>query len=232
MHQQNSGSGRIMTAMETIGEVTSNVRRNSQEMLSNSNLVSEEMERLRKMSNDIADNVSEMAAGALQINNAVDEVTEIAQKNKASIENLSVEVSKFKVNTGRHRDIKTDRTFAKQTIDFTLTIKTHKDWKRKLHAAIIDRAQVNADEIGCDNCCAFGKWLYGEAKEQYAALSSYKNCVEQHKKFHQEAGKVAVLINAGKFNEAEALLRPGALYNVASSAVEVAATALKNEVGL
>lgn len=232
MQQQNAGSGRIMEAMETIGEMTLNVRRNSQEMLNSSNLVSEEMKRLGKMSDDIADNVSEMAAGAMQINNAVEEVTEIAQKNKASIENLSTEVGKFKVSAGGYCDIKTERALAKNTIDFANTIKTHKDWKGKLRAAIANQSRLNAEEIGRDDCCEFGKWLYGAAKDQYAGLSSYKNCVGQHKKFHQEAGKVAALVNARKFEDAEALLRPGTPYNVASSAVEVAATALQNETGL
>ena len=42
--------------------------------------------------------MNEMATGAVQINNAVQEVSEITQKNKRSIENLVAEVSKFKTN--------------------------------------------------------------------------------------------------------------------------------------
>ena len=75
-----------------------NVQTNSHDMLTGSNLVAGEMDRLGEMSDSIADSVTEMAAGAMQINTAVDEVTEIAQKNKESIENLSQEVAKFKVN--------------------------------------------------------------------------------------------------------------------------------------
>ena len=41
--------------------------------------------------------MNEMASGALQINNAVQEVNEITQRNKQSIENLANEVAKFKV---------------------------------------------------------------------------------------------------------------------------------------
>ena len=41
--------------------------------------------------------MNEMASGAVQINNAVQEVSEITQKNKRSIEALSAEVGKFKV---------------------------------------------------------------------------------------------------------------------------------------
>ena len=39
----------------------------------------------------------EMSAGVQQINNAVQEVNELAQKNKDSIEGLAEEVGKFKV---------------------------------------------------------------------------------------------------------------------------------------
>lgn len=41
--------------------------------------------------------MNEMASSTLQINNAVQEVNEITQKNKRSIENLAGEVAKFKV---------------------------------------------------------------------------------------------------------------------------------------
>ena len=40
--------------------------------------------------------MNEMASGAVQINNAVQEVNEITQKNKQSIQNLAEEVNKFK----------------------------------------------------------------------------------------------------------------------------------------
>ena len=41
--------------------------------------------------------MNEMAAGASRINNAVQGVNEITQKNKRSIENLTEEVGKFKI---------------------------------------------------------------------------------------------------------------------------------------
>ena len=41
--------------------------------------------------------MNEMSAGVQQINNAVQEVNELARKNKDSIEGLAEEVGKFKV---------------------------------------------------------------------------------------------------------------------------------------
>ena len=41
--------------------------------------------------------MNEMASGVIQINNAVQEVNEITQKNKHNIESLVSEVNKFRV---------------------------------------------------------------------------------------------------------------------------------------
>ena len=56
-----------------------------------------EMQKLDGLTRVITESMNEMASGAVQINNAVQEVNEITQKNKRSIENLAQEVSKFKV---------------------------------------------------------------------------------------------------------------------------------------
>lgn len=98
MRQQSSGSEQIVHAMHDIENMTQEVKRSSQEMLANSDLVSSEMKRLGEMSDAIADSMNEMASGTVQISNAVQEVSGISQTNKESIENLVSEVSKFKVN--------------------------------------------------------------------------------------------------------------------------------------
>ena len=56
-----------------------------------------EMNKLDGLTRISTDSMNEMAASAVQINNAVQEVNEITQKNKRSIEGLAMEVGKFKV---------------------------------------------------------------------------------------------------------------------------------------
>ena len=55
-----------------------------------------QMRKLDDLTRLITDSMNEIAAGALQINNAVQEVNEITQKNKMSIDSLTDEVKKFK----------------------------------------------------------------------------------------------------------------------------------------
>ena len=59
--------------------------------------VANEMRKLDSLTAVIKDSMNEMSAGVSQINNAVNEVNDLAMKNKESIEGLAREVGKFKV---------------------------------------------------------------------------------------------------------------------------------------
>ena len=87
-----------MIAIKSINTVTTEVQAGSEEMLKGGEGVAEEMRKLDNLTRVITESMNEMASGAVQINNAVQEVSEITQKNKRSIEALSAEVGKFKVN--------------------------------------------------------------------------------------------------------------------------------------
>ena len=97
MREQEHGSKEVLTAIKNINMVTVEVQAGSEEMLKGGEGVTEEMRKLDDLTRIITESMNEMAAGAVQINNAVQEVNEITQKNKRSIEALASEVSKFKV---------------------------------------------------------------------------------------------------------------------------------------
>ena len=97
MREQENGSKEVLAAIRSINTVTVEVQSGSEEMLKGGEGVAEEMRKLDGLTRLITDSMNEMASGAVQINNAVQEVNEITQKNKASIDNLTHEVNKFKV---------------------------------------------------------------------------------------------------------------------------------------
>ena len=66
-------------------------------MFDGSREMMKEINKLNDLTRTITDSMNEMAEGAIQINNAVQHVDALTQKNKQSIENLSVEIRKFKV---------------------------------------------------------------------------------------------------------------------------------------
>ena len=97
MREQENGSREVLGAIKTINAVTNEVQAGSGEMLRGGEGVAEGMRKLDDLTCIIADSMNEMASGAVQISNAVQDVNEITQKNKASIDNLAKEVKKFKV---------------------------------------------------------------------------------------------------------------------------------------
>ena len=98
MREQEHGSKEVLTAIKSINTVTVEVQAGSEEMLKGGEGGAEEMQKLDGLTRIITESMNEMASGAVQINNAIQEVNEITQKNKQSIENLAAEVSKFKTN--------------------------------------------------------------------------------------------------------------------------------------
>ena len=97
MREQENGSKEVLTAIKSINTVTVEVQAGSEEMLKGGEGVAAEMQKLDGLTRIITESMNEMASGAVQINNAVQEVSEITQRNKQSIENLATEVGKFKV---------------------------------------------------------------------------------------------------------------------------------------
>lgn len=87
----------MLVAIKDINSVTSEVQQGSSEMLKGSEGMTKEMQKLDGLTRVITDSMDEMTQGAIYITNAMQEVAEIAQKNKASIQGLVKEVGKFKV---------------------------------------------------------------------------------------------------------------------------------------
>ena len=98
MQAQEKGSEEVLQAFKNINEVTSEVQLRSGQMLQGSEKITKEVEKLDGINQVVKDSINEMAIGATQINNAMKEVADLAEKNKSSIELLVLEINKFKIN--------------------------------------------------------------------------------------------------------------------------------------
>ena len=108
-------------------------------------------------------------------------------------------------------------------------IRAHREWKDRFRVAMAKREQLNVAEIAVDNCCVFGKWLHGIASAELGKRDEYPRCVTLHAVFHQEAGKVAALVNTGDFLGAERMMAHGTSYAAASQALTKSVIALFSE---
>jgi methyl-accepting chemotaxis protein len=106
----------------------------------------------------------------------------------------------------------------------------HAQWKVKLRSAISAKEAMDTATISKDNKCEFGQWLHGDAKAKFGHLSSYGKCVAAHAAFHIEAGKVATLINAKRYDDAAAMLGMGTPFAESSGNVTTAIFAMQKQV--
>jgi methyl-accepting chemotaxis protein len=97
MEEQGEGSKQILEAIGRLNEITQMVKGGSTEMLEGSREVIQESKNLELVTQEITNGMNEMATGADQINIAVSQVNTISGDNKANIDILVKEVSRFKV---------------------------------------------------------------------------------------------------------------------------------------
>ncbi|WP_428770141.1 methyl-accepting chemotaxis protein [Treponema sp. HNW] len=97
MREQEGAGKEVLTAIRDINAITNEVSDGSAQMLHGGQAAAKQMEKLDDLTRIITDSMNEMAAGVAQINHAIQDVNEVTQKNKQSIESLAVEVKKFKV---------------------------------------------------------------------------------------------------------------------------------------
>ena len=76
---------------------------------------------------------------------------------------------------------------------------------------------------------SLGEWLYGAGGSKYGGKPSFVNLLESHRQFHQEAGKVAHLINQRAYEEAEKQLKNNTGFSRASQKVGAAVIQLAKE---
>ncbi|TSE30191.1 methyl-accepting chemotaxis protein [Tepidimonas taiwanensis] len=204
--------------------------------------VREAVERVAQVLQDIRHSADEQSRGVAQIAEALANLDSVTQQNAAMVEELAAAAISLdeqvqvvhgtirvfrlkpddkllvKEDAVRLREVNAAKSDPNQ-LDFDSAIKAHQQWRIKLRNAILKGEKLDVATIRRDDCCAVGKWIYGEGGRRYGNLPLFSTLVEQHKTFHLETGRVAELINAGKKEEADRLLQGESAFIRAGRAV-------------
>jgi len=104
----------------------------------------------------------------------------------------------------------------------------HFEMKLELRLAMLEGRQLDCAQIADCCSCELGRWLQAEGKVNCCQFDAYRQLVINHQAFHQEAARVAELINKGQFDAArEALVVGPSRYSQLSSAVGSGITELR-----
>jgi hypothetical protein len=112
-------------------------------------------------------------------------------------------------------------------VEFEFLIAAHFRWKLKMRTAALMKQRVDEKAMARDNVCEVGECLQKEFPAALRFSPAYTRAVSEHASFHREAGKVAALINAGRYEEALSALDAGTAYAMASQAAVAAINSLR-----
>ena len=204
---------------------------------------------------EIATAAGEQQMGVSQVSEAVTHMDSITQQNAAMVEELAASAGSLGEQAQRVNDAMRllrvradDKTLAEvdavalrregkagsstapgEGFDFSQAIAAHAKWKITLRNAAQSGEPLDADKIRRDDCCPLGQWLHGAGAGQWGHRPAFSELLGSHKSFHQAAGKVAEVVNAGQGQQAIAMLSGNSPFAQATAAVLAAIQVLRAE---
>jgi len=97
MQQQENGSKKIITTITDINDITNDIKIKAKEMFDDGIRTTEEMKSLNTLTVAITNKMHEMTNSVLHINDAIQEVHEVTQKNTQNIQQVVQAVDTFKL---------------------------------------------------------------------------------------------------------------------------------------
>ena len=96
-------------------------------------------------------------------------------------------------------------------INIKTAIDAHIRWRHRLESFVLGTSEERLyyDLVSADDQCVLGRWIHGEAQVKYGHLALFGELVTVHAQFHRHAGEVLGKANAGRHDEALALLQSG-----------------------
>ena len=97
VHEQKDASFKVSEAMETINSVTDDVNAKSKKVISGNSQIKAEIFKLHEIAEQLAHSISELRNNAQSIYNAATKSVSISVKNAAYIDTVSCEIKKLQI---------------------------------------------------------------------------------------------------------------------------------------
>jgi methyl-accepting chemotaxis protein len=96
-------------------------------------------------------------------------------------------------------------------LDYSAIVESHLRWKALLADAIAGRASERLDVATAARAdrCALGQWMDGAGKRRFGGLPDFEELRAAHAAFHNHAGEILRLAQAGRREEARQMLTSG-----------------------
>lgn len=85
-------------------------------------------------------------------------------------------------------------------LDMSKALNSHNAWVSRLEKYIHEESEevLEVGQVACDDCCALGQWITGEAKNKFGKIGSFHDLKTIHTEFHKQAGFVLIEAQSGQ----------------------------------
>jgi methyl-accepting chemotaxis protein len=194
----------ILAGMENGAEA---VRRGEQAVLSSVDKmrqVSEEIRDVTSLMQEIADHLGQQRQAAQEIASNLEHATERSKSDTDSINKLIDTASV--ASTGLSDMLNTLIEVEMKNAVILLAKSDHMVWRRRLAEMLVDRANVNPDELANHHQCRLGKWYDKVDDPALKSHPSFLALEAPHKRVHDMGIEAARLYREGKFEQAVELV--------------------------
>lgn len=93
-------------------------------------------------------------------------------------------------------------------LNFRSVLDSHMSWRQRLGDVIngVSNERLTVAQVGAPDQCRLGQWLQGPIKNQYASDPEFQALVQEHKRFHECAGRVLQAAQQGQKEDAQKML--------------------------
>jgi methyl-accepting chemotaxis protein len=183
----------IHQTMEELNHVTSEISGGSKEITIGSNSIDESLREIKDFSNGLLGDLDEISENIHDISGAQSGIAQYMVETNRTL-SIFFQALEEKGKLPKLGDL----------FNYELIMLMHRNWLIQLRAFLDDRKQglkaSPEDHLNCD----LGKWIYGEGG-QFRQNSAYKALEEEHKKFHESAGKIIQTKSGGDSALAESM---------------------------
>jgi hypothetical protein len=115
-------------------------------------------------------------------------------------------------------------------MNFDAAIRAHTQWKARLagYANNPDHS-IDPDQLGRDNCCELGKWIYAEGK-RFTHMPELTALKATHAEFHRLAAAVVRKIDTGEARDQDLLTGFKSEFGAMTQKLASQVTSLANKV--
>lgn len=182
---------RILEEVSVLANQVDEIGAATREQARASNEITQRTEAIRTTS-------EQNAAGAVELAATVQETGRNLESLAQVSDSLAMEASAFQVQSSTTSD----------SLDVSGAVAAHQAWMGRLKNLLQGRSKDTYDPaiVGRDDQCALGKWVQGPGQQYCGHLQEFPSLKSKHRDFHRMAAEVLNFHQAGRRDQAEALL--------------------------